>query len=153
MSYQFDAYPTELPPNFVNHFSLSFASYDPATHKAVPKDAIVLDLAESGVEFGGNATPQNFLRAAAERENYKNTPRTVLLRWIADQIEEQTTPPKPAEPGLWGRVTDKEGHTWVRTITTGSRRWACFGDGLLVTRLDWDEINVAEVWDKGVSQE
>lgn len=65
---------------------------------------------------------------------------------LADQIEDQTKPPKPAEPERHGAVVeDRNGHYWT-LIAPESGVWMNFGNG---SRL-WDGIDVARVLSEGV---
>ena len=71
---------------------------------------------------------------------------------IADQIEAQTKPPKPAEPtGLGAVVEDAEGVRWVRKgSTTHGEDWTRqIGDAW--TGNPWNRIDVVRVLSEGVT--
>lgn len=140
-------------PNYTYAPSI-VGSYNVNTHKVVPKDAVVLDLskAPSGLpaETWNPATWVRLTADDAERQTGTwGAPRRKIVRWIADEIEKQTAKPKPAEPDLWGRVTDKKGDTWIRTgpSRTSFAEWMNIDSG---HRGHWGDIDVADVWDKGV---
>ena len=64
--------------------------------------------------------------------------------WLADQIEAQTKPPKPAEPtGLGAVVEDASGKRFVRY--DGDWPWL---DG--TANLQWQHINAVRVLSEGV---
>ena len=88
---------------------------------------VVLDLDEAP-RGAGNNYPQWLLQAASSdqassgRTNY----RPGFLRWLADQVETQTRPPRIPEPGLWG-VVEATGATMPRRrwIHHEEDRWVC----------------------------
>jgi len=73
--------------------------------------------------------------------------------WIADQIEAQTKPPKPAEPtGLGAVVEDSQGREWLRRVRDKGRApWAHYDESErgVYTR-DYDDINAVRVLSEGV---
>lgn len=87
----------------------------PNTHKAVPKDAIVIeDWPPGPLHLKG--------LLILLRENHWD--------YLADQIEAQTKPPRIPEPGLWGVVEAGHKHLddgrrsqFVRVATTGRAQW------------------------------
>lgn len=101
----------------------TFARYDTATYKAVPKDAIVLDL---GRTHGTNALIR-VLRSAAYYD-------------IAAQIEAQTKPPRIPEPGLWAVVQDSDGNYYVRDGIAGNSLWVIVFGEAVGTRWSWDDL-------------
>lgn len=93
----------------------AMSCYDPETHKAVPKDAVVLDL---------DVPAHTLIRTL--RGN-ANGPTTLLSR-VANQIEAQTKP-RIDEPG-WGEKVeagvkgDTMRHEFVRFSPTRVLRWS-----------------------------
>ena len=82
------------------------------------------------------------LRDAAENNG------SLILGTIADQIEAQTKPPKPAEPtGLGAVVEDAEGVRWVRT-PRDPMPWRSAQETVMAAR--WVGINAVRVLSEGV---
>lgn len=81
-------------------------TYDTGKYQLAPKGAVVLDLSRYIKTYHGPRQYPGWLRALAEDDRLcgEYTSRGELIRWIADQIEEQTKPPRIPEPGLWGVV-------------------------------------------------
>lgn len=74
---------------------------------------------------------------------------------IADQIEQQTRPPKPAEPtGLGAVVEDSHGKRWTRYDCQGDPQpWWCDGAGPDIPverRFSYDDIDAVRVLSEGV---
>ena len=67
-----------------------------------------------------------------------------LIRRLADQIEAQTKPPKPAEPTGLGAVVE----------TDGGVRFVRLPDGIWTSEDEsqpWDNVNAVKVLSKGVT--
>lgn len=102
---------------------------------------IVLDpeVCGGGPYFLGNIITE--LRGAASVARHK----------LADMIEQQTKPPKPAEPtGLGAVVEDAEGRKWVRDVND---RWWCAYREPNTTRRhfgDWSDVPAVRVLSEGV---
>lgn len=83
--------------------------------------------------------------------------REVLARdslgWpkIADQIEQQTRPPKPAEPGKYGAVIAGDGREWFRYTTSEmhGRDWCRPGTSGGTEYATWDDLDVVRVTNEG----
>ena len=127
----------------MNHLTYT---YNPATEKVVPKDAVVLDLKAArpgGVEHG------EVVRAAVE--SLRKSPYLSDTR-LAEQIEEQTKPPRIPEPGLWAvvgaatspahngsvrrfvRHSDLGGKDWVEVGGSNAYRWDLLVDPVTLVR-------------------
>ena len=73
--------------------------------------------------------------------------------WLADQIEAQTKPPKPAEPGKYGAVIAGDGREWIRYTD----REISGRDWIRVSHPDeaaayakWSDLDVLRVTNEGV---
>lgn len=110
---------------------------------------VVLDLSDQPVE--GDATGRNeptllvsMLRETSE--NFFTPDAAALARKVADQIEAQTRPSKPAEPtGLGSVVQDREKRLWVRLATNPP--W--FHPE--VFDKTWDQLDVVKVLSEGLT--
>lgn len=72
---------------------------------------------------------------------------TIGSRFVADQIEAQTRPPKPPEPqGLGAVVEDSDGQLWVRAGDDGGPNPWCEG----IDWEPWDRIRAVRVLSEGV---
>lgn len=113
-----------------------YQRYNVATHKAVPKDAIVLEL----------DVPRLIVRDL--RDNYP-----AVARALASQIEKQIQPPKPTEPtGLGAVVEDEHGGRFVRTEEAEFHPWRRRAAANLNNSVyDYDHIDAVRVLSEGVA--
>jgi hypothetical protein len=105
------------------------------TQVADIRPLVVLDLSD------GDSTPDSVLRCAAtalddRRSGYESEAR--LIRGWADQIEQQTKPPRIPEPDLGKHVTaGKPDGTRAEFVRVGSRHWSEIGTG---SGWDWSDL-------------
>lgn len=104
---------------------------------------VVLDLADNPI--GGHEYARTELLRSLRAE------QTLTGSWLADQIEQQTRPPKPAEPtGLGAVVEDARGDFWVytglRNAKDGETRLWFHGS----LPADYADINAVKVLSEGV---
>lgn len=101
----------QIPPNY----PYEHGTFNRKTHKAVPKDAIVLDLETVDDFWAADDFYRSdkaihviaALRYAAKGDKFYSKK---VMSVLADQIEAQTTPPRMAEPTAPGsRVRDSRG--------------------------------------------
>lgn len=103
---------------------------------------VVLD--PEGIDTAPQDTIPYLIRAlrASDSDGYGPT-----LRWLADQIEAQTRPPKPPEPtGLGAVVEDIEGERWVR-LDSDMYPWFARGSRDFSA---WEHIDAVRVLSEGV---
>jgi hypothetical protein len=95
-------------------------TYNPATEKVVPKDAVVLDLdsLDTTAPGEGETAAQYVVRTLRGPAHGLATRRA-----IADQIEAQTKPPRIPEPGLWGVVEAARYASTRRWVHHEEERW------------------------------
>lgn len=127
--------------NEINFVTATY--YNSKTHKAVPKDAIVLDLSEA--PYGHDV--KNWVH------NLRSKGGTIARNWVADQIEAQIKPPRIPEPGLWGVVeadwkspgiTGIPRAEWVRVK---GNRWR---SAISAVEVPWSELVNPELIRPGV---
>jgi len=103
--------------------NITVHTYNPATEKVVPKDAVVLDMGPGVLGW----TSIDYLVQALHADGF---------HMLADQIEAQTKPPRIPEPSLYGVVSSEDD----RGLTTYF--WHSHGgwhgeNGSLV---EWDDL-------------
>jgi hypothetical protein len=80
---------------------------------------------------------RNLARESRDVFDKSPSPRGKLANLIADQIEQQTKPPRIPEPGLLGVVKAHIGAGGPWTLTRSEYGWVCLDDGTLH---DWDSL-------------
>ena len=128
-----------------------------ADHIEIIRPLVVLDLSDEPVEgdVPGRNEPQLLISMLRETaENFFTPDAAELARKVADQIEQQTRPQKPAEPGRYGVVVAGDGREWFRW-TTSERDgfdWCrpAIGDGDATRYARWADLDVIRVEREGV---
>ena len=127
--------------------SMTISMFNPATHKAVPIEAVVLDPAPEWP-----ARIVEALRAAADGREFPHIFSSWRLSNLADAIEAQIHPPKPDEPEGLGAVIvadepgdptgeykqarlTRTGVTSVRSWIDDDGDWYCYAELTNVTIL------------------
>lgn len=72
---------------------IASSTYNPATHKVVPKDAVVLDL--SGAPGHVTSGCNGYLTPADAAIGLLRASESKFASWVADQIKAQVLPPAP----------------------------------------------------------
>ena len=74
------------------------------------------------------------------------------MAWLADQIEAQTKPPKPAEPtGLGAVVEDDDGRRWVRIDDDPELNKPWRPADMAAIRSHWQNVKAVRVLSEGVA--
>jgi len=110
-----------------------------------PIVTVTLNMADNPLGWSG-VTRSEMLRALRAEKSLTGA-------WLADQIEAQTKPPKPAEPtGLGAVVEDADGMRWVqaRAEEYPWRPSVAVEIGAGPLYKPWDQIDAVRVLSEGV---